>query len=112
MPAIVANWAQFDAHIHDGVTSAKLNAVVSLVLTTQAISSGAWGASLGGGRYRQLVTLPIVAGTQITFDAVNISMRNAATGEVILPSVVKVSSTTYYVYTVDNSLAFTALYSV
>jgi len=91
------NIDRMDGHTHDGVDSAPL-------AKTQTISSGSW-SSLGNGSYRQLVTLP----GSLTFDTIAIEMR-LSTGHVVHPTIEKVSSTTYYVYTNDNTLTYTAVY--
>ncbi len=105
-PAFEAMIAQIDAHTHDGLTSAKLTTAASNVVT-QAVEAASWGASLGNGRYRQTITLPV----NLSYDNILISMRLTATGHQVFPTIEKVSSTQYYVYTNDNSVAFTAVYS-
>lgn len=110
-PAMAANAAQFDAHTHDGVTSAPLKSVIASAVTTQLILSTAWGSDLGGSNFRQLITLPVISGVQLLFDSIQISMRLTSNGNYIFPSIEKVSSTTYYVYTPDSSLAYTAVYT-
>lgn len=103
--ALEDNITQLDAHTHDGVTSPPLPAQ-SIASTVQTISSGSW-ASYGGptGFYRQSVTVP--AG--FDFDEVNISFRTTA-GAIIYPTVEKITDTTYYVYTTDNTINFVAVY--
>ena|ERR1700692_470620 len=105
-PALEGNFQQLNDHTHNGTNSALLP-TASLAVTTQAIASGGW-SSQGGGTYRQLVTLP--GGLQ--FDAIVISMRDAATGNYINPTIEKVSATTYYVYINDNTLNLTAYYGI
>lgn len=102
--ALENNLTQMDAHNHDGVTSANLTAS-SIVGVTQTISSASWVASGATGHYRQSVTLP--AG--FSFDTVKIGFRTTA-GIYICPTVEKITATTYYVYTIDNSINFTAIY--
>lgn len=109
--AIDDNFIQLDAHDHDGINSAPLNSVVAVALTTQAVLAAAWGATIGNGRYRQLVTLPTVTGIQIQYDKINIAFRLTSTMEQVYASIEKVSATTYYVYTVDNTKDYTAIYS-
>ena len=102
-PALEFDIQRLNDHTHNGVDSAPL-------VKTQTISSASWGADLGGGSYRQLITLPNTASTVLTFDAVSIEIR-LASGTVIYPTIEKVSSTTYYIYTNDNSLTYTAVYT-
>lgn len=109
--AIAANFAQIDAHNHDGVTSAQLQSGVAVAIIQQTILASAWGASIGNGRYRQLVTLPVVGTTQLTYDSISMEFKLGSTKAVVYPTVEKVSATTFYVYTVDNTEDFMALYS-
>jgi len=95
---------QLNDHDHDGTNSAPLTAQ-SIVGIVQTISSGSWVANGPTGFYRQLVTIP----PGFDFDLVGISFR-LTTGEVVLPTVERQSDTTYYVYTIDNSLSFLAVY--
>lgn len=85
-------------HTHSGTDS-------SLLGTRQTISSGSWGSDLGGGSYRQLITLP----GSFLYDNISIQIRDAS-GHVASPTIEKVSATTYYVYTNDNTLTWTAVY--
>lgn len=105
-PALEGNFQQLNDHTHNG-TNSSLLPTASLAVTTQSIASGSW-SSLGGGNYRQLVTL--TGGLQ--FDAVVVSFRDAATGNYLNLTVEKVSATTYYVYINDNSLTLTAYYGI
>lgn len=57
------------------------------------------------GHYKQTVTLP--AG--FDYDTVDIKFR-LADGTIIFPTVEKVSDTQYTIYTIDSSLAFTAVH--
>lgn len=102
-PALEFDIQQLNDHSHNGVDSAP-------IVKTQSILASAWGSDLGGGKYRQLVTLPNTLTVVLTFDAISIEMR-LSTGDVIHPTIEKVSSTTYYVYTNDNSQTYTAVYT-
>jgi len=103
-PALEANITQLDAHNHDGANSPLLNPK-NILGTTQSILAASWVSTGSAGEYRQLVTVP----TGFLFDRVQISFRTSA-GSYVYPTVEKVSSTTYYVYTNDNTLALTAVY--
>ena len=100
-PALAANIAFMNNHIHDGV-KANFNPVV-----LQTINSGSWAAApAGGGLYRQLVTMPTgmaVANFQFQFRLSN--------GNIVDLSVEPQSASTYYVYINDNSQTITAVYS-
>ena len=98
-PAMEQNIQQLNDHTHNGVDSQFL------AVTTQTISNASWGSDLGGSTYRQLVTLP----TGIQYDSTRLEFR-LTTGEVVYPTVERVSSTTYYVYTNDNTVSYTAIY--
>src|SRR3954464_10532484 len=103
--ALAANVAKDDAHTHNGGDSPRLP-VNSGTPSTQAILAASWSA-LGNGLYKQTISLPTVAGAQLTYDAISIEMR-LSTGAVVYPTINKISSTTYDVYTTDNTLDYTA----
>ena len=91
---------QLDAHTHNGATSAP-------VVKTQSISSANWGSDLGGGTYKQTITLT----GSLLFDSISIQIRlTDSTTDIIHPKIEKLTSTSYYIYTNDNSKSFTALY--
>lgn len=93
------NLQKLNDHSHNGVNGARIAA------TTADVSAGAWGSDLGGSRYRQTITLP----SGFTFDTVRIEVRRS-TGEMCYPTIEKISSTTFYLYTNDNSLAYKLSY--
>lgn len=99
-PALEDNIEQINDHDHDGSDSALIlrKNIVSNFQT--ALSAGAWSAQ-GNGLYRQLVTAP--AGYFYT--TMSLEFRTSATGDVFYPTVEYVSSTTFYIYVNDNSLA-------
>jgi len=98
------NIQRLNDHTHNGTNSQKLPAQ-SIEGVTQTISSGSWVANGPTGHYRQQVTM--TAG--FDFDLVGISFR-LTTGEVIFPTVERVSDTQYFIYTIDNTLSFVAVY--
>lgn len=99
-PAMAANIQQLNDHTHDGLTSKLLTS------TTQSVLSANWvAAPIGGGIYRQLMTVP--AGYSL--DVASLWFR-LSTGEYVYPSVERQSSTTYFIYVNDNSLNITAFY--
>lgn len=102
-PALEGNITQLDGHNHDGANSALLSAA-SIIAGTQTLLAVNW-VSLGAGMYRQLVT--VLAG--YNYDTVSISFR-LADGSYVYPSVERVNPTSYYVYTNDNTVAYTAVY--
>lgn len=105
--ALEDNIQRVNDHDHNGVNSPALPAQ-NIAATSQNILAAAWdGTGLPTGHYRQLVTIP--AG--FTFDGTNIGFRTSgSSGLYIFPTVLRVSNTTYYVYTTDNTLSFVAIY--
>ncbi len=98
-PAISSNFEILDDHKHDGVTSALIDAK-ALTKGNVALLTAGWSAS--SGDYRQLVTLP----TGYTFDTSLFKFIIASgsdAGDEITPTIVKVSSTTFYVYVYANT---------
>ena len=99
-PDLSSNFQQLNDHTHNGTNSQLLAS------TTQTITSGAWSAAaIGGGLYQQTVSMPAgfnYGQCQIWFQL--------STGEYVYPSVTKVSSTSYTVYTNDNTLTYVAFY--
>ncbi len=87
-------------HIHDGNLGTILTSV------TASIASGSWvAAPIGGGLYRQAVTMP----TGYSYDSAIIQWQ-LSSGEVIYPTIERISSSSYYIYINDSSLTVTALY--
>ena len=88
-------------HVHDGTTGNVLPTV------TQNISSAGWAAVSGqSGTYSQTVTLP----TQLSYDSVALEFR-LSNGTKIYPTVTRVSSSQYVVFTNDNTQNYVAVYS-
>lgn len=98
-PAMETNIQKMNDHTHDGSNSAPIAA------TTQTVSSASWGSDLGGGTYRQLITTP----SGYSFDSNRIEVRRS-TGEMSYPTIVRVSATTFYIYTNDNSVTYSIQY--
>jgi hypothetical protein len=99
-PAMAANMVALNNHIHDGLTSQFLGS------SSQTVASGSWAAApIGGGIYRQTLTVP----TGMSYDTCQVWFK-LSTGETVYPSQERVTSTTFYVYTNDNSLVYTAFY--
>lgn len=99
-PAMEQNIQQLNDHTHDGTTSQLLST------NTQNILAANWvAAPIGGGQYRQLITVP----TGFSYDVADIWFK-LSTGELVFPTVERASATTYYVYTIDNSQTYVANY--
>lgn len=103
--ALEDNITQIDGHTHNGVNSSLLSAG-AVVVVTQSIASGSWGATVGDGLYRQTIT---IAGS-LNYDNININFKDTSGHQVFL-EVEKVSTTQYYVYTNNNAMTYTAVYS-
>lgn len=109
--AIDDNTELDDAHSHNGVDSPLLSGPGSSTAYRQSVLAASWAAlGDGSGQYSQVITLPIIAGRQLQYDDISIAFR-LSTGELVYPTVLKTSATTYTVYTNDNSKAYTAIYS-
>jgi hypothetical protein len=102
--ALEDNITRVNDHNHDGANSSPLTAT-SIVGVPANILSANWVANGPTGFYRQLVTLP----PGFDFDLVQISMR-LSTGDYVSAEIEKVSDTQYYVYTIDNTVSFVAVY--
>lgn len=99
-PALEADIQQINDHAHNGTDSAPL------ATSTVAISAGSWvAAPIGGGVYRQSITVP----SGMTYDVSQVWFK-LSTNEYVYPSVEKIDSTHFYVYTNDNSLAYVAYF--
>ncbi len=103
-PDLESNFQQLNDHTHNGLNSSLLTAASSTAVT-QAVSHLSWSAT-SGGTYKQTVTM-----STVTYDAVNISFRDAATGRILHLTAIKLTSTTYDVYINDNTIDVTAVYS-
>lgn len=98
-PAMEDNIQLMNDHTHDGSDGQFLAKSTSTVLAAN------WGADLGGGSYRQLIALP----DNRQFDTSKLEVRRS-TGQVVYPTIERVSATTFYIYTNDNSIAYSILY--
>lgn len=101
-----ANWSRMSAHDHDGVDSALLtpNAITKYSTT---VSGSSWGSDLGGGLYKQTITVPSGITEINSFD---VMVYITSTGERIHPRVIRATATTYEIYSNDNTLACTVKY--
>lgn len=104
-PAMDTNITRLNGHTHNGTDSALIPAS-SIQQGSVTASSGAWGSAVSTGVYRQLLTMP--AG--YTFDASIPSVRLVSNGNLVYATLEKVSSTTFYVYTSDNSAGYTVIF--
>ena len=107
-PAIEDNFQRLNDHTHNGTDSALIppSSIVKTAFKT-VISGASWGVDLGGSTYRQTITVP--AGVA-EINNYLVQFYVTATGERVFLEVVRVSATTYYVYSNLSTLAVTALY--
>lgn len=103
-PALNTNIQKLNDHTHDGSNSSLLNAANSVGGTVNILAAS-WVLDVAG-RYKQTVTVP----SGFNMDSYNVLFRETSTGNLIYPSVEKLSSTTFRVYTIDNTLALTAVF--
>lgn len=98
-PALEGDIQQLNDHNHDGANSAPL--------ATQTVSALAanWVTGVAGVSYKQLITVP----TGLSFDTCNTWVKRS-TGEMAYPTIERVSATTFYLYTNDNTLAYTLFF--
>jgi len=91
-------------HKHGGGTDGK-----RLAVTTQDVPTGSWVAE-SGGRFSQTITITD-ANSAFTVDGISMEFRLTSSGHIVYPTVEKVTATTYKIYTNDNSVGFTAIYT-
>jgi hypothetical protein len=102
-PALNSNIQQLNDHTHDGVTSAQI-AANSINPGTVSIPSAAWVLDVAG-RYRQDITVP--SGFNMSDFSITFYL---STGEIIQPSITKLSATSFRVFGPDNTLTYTAVF--
>jgi hypothetical protein len=102
-PALNDNIQQLNDHTHDGVTSALISSA-SLTTGTVSIPAASWVLDVTG-RYKQDVTVP--AGYNMDDYAI---MFKLSTGEIIVPSITRLTGTTFRIFGPDNTLTYTAVF--
>jgi hypothetical protein len=98
--AMERNIQRMNDHNHDGDTGGP-----QLASVTSDVLAANWGADLGGGTYRQLITMP----NPMAFDTTRLEVRRS-TGEVAYPDMVKVSASTFYIYTNAPTVSYVISY--
>jgi hypothetical protein len=102
------NIERLNGHTHDGTDSEQIAASV-ISKSSATILAAAWGSDLGGSTYKQTITLP----TGYSFDDTMLKFfisGGGADGQLVYPTVVKLSSSTYDVYINDNTQALKVVY--
>lgn len=103
-PAMEFNIDRLDSHSHNGTDSALLTSA-ALPATNQDALAANW-VLVSGGRYRQLITMS----ASLNFDKILMQVRRKTDGFLVNATIEKVTATTYYVYTNDNTVSFTIYY--
>lgn len=102
-PALNDNIQQLNDHAHNGVDSAPISAA-NVTSGTVTIPAAAWVLDVAG-RYKQDVTTP--AGYNM--DSYSILFK-LSTGEIITPSITRLSLTSFRIFGPDNTLTYSAVF--
>lgn len=102
-PALEGNIQQLNDHTHNGTDSSKLDSA-SVEPLQVSIAAGSWVAQ-GNDLYKQTVTLPAT----LSYDMVSFTVK-LPTGDLVHPTINKVSDTQYDIFTNDNSVGFEVSY--
>lgn len=99
-PAMEANIQKMNDHTHNLTDSAQL------AVASTAILAANWAvAPIGGGLYYQTITMP----TGFLYDVTDMWFR-LSTGEIIFPTIVRLTATTYNIFINDSTLNVTVFY--
>lgn len=101
-PAMANNMQILNDHNHDGSTAGFLAVIL------QTILSSAWGTAVNG-TFTQTITLPTINGVTMQYDSMQVEFR-LSTGEIVYPSIARLSATTYSIATNDATQTYTAIY--
>jgi hypothetical protein len=105
-----SNTDRINDHTHDGSDSTVIPAK-NIVKGTSTISSASWAATTGkAGTYEQTITVPS-GYTNKTCSITFYIASGSNDGNIVFPSIVYVTSTTYKVYTNDNTVDYKAVYA-
>ena len=102
-PALNDNITRLNSHNHDGSNSAQLSST-SILKGSVSILAINW-TSNGTGSFKQDVTVP----SGYNMDDYNIEFRLSGS-HIIYPTVERLTATTFRVYTLDNTLAYEAVF--
>lgn len=107
-PVLEDNWERVADHTHDGTDSTKIIASNITKQTATAASGASWTAD--GELYFQIITLP----TGYAYDTTKIECRvgsGSDDGNVIYPTISKISDSQFKLWVNDNSIAVDLSYS-
>lgn len=102
-PALNDNIQQLNDHDHNGINSAPIPST-NISSGTVSIPAASWVLDVTG-RYRQDVTVP--AGYNM--DNYSILFK-LSTGEIITPSITRLSATSFRIFGPDNTLTYSAVF--
>jgi hypothetical protein len=102
-PALNSNITQLNGHAHNGTDSALIGAA-NIQQGAVTILAASWTAD-GTGRYKQTVTCP----SGFDMDDYSITVR-IQSSHIIHPSIDRVNSTSFIIYTPDNTLTYVATF--
>ncbi len=109
-PILEDNITKTNDHTHNGTNSAKLSAA-AVDAVVQTVTSAGW-TLIADGLYRQTVTIPVgITSLSGTYDTVGIELRDSTTGRKLLLPTEKLSSSTFYVWTNDNTQGIKVFYT-
>jgi hypothetical protein len=103
-PALEDNITRLNSHDHDGTDSSLLSASV-ITKGSVSVLAAAW-TLVSTGKYKQTVTCP--SGFNMTDHIPHVYLT--VLGHVIHPTIEKVTNTTFDIYTLDNTLAYTVIF--
>lgn len=100
-PALSGDIQLMNDHLHDGTLGNILPTVIQTILAAN------WVAVVGqAGNYSQTITVP----SQLSYDSAQLNFK-LSNGTQIFPTVTRVSSSQFVVYTNDNTQNFVVVYS-
>ena len=104
-PALEDNITRVNGHTHDGVDSAQLTAASIIGISDTILAAS--HTDNGNGNYSQVVNMPV----GLEYDDYSMTFRDASTGDQLLLSTEKESTSTYTIRVNDNSFNITVIYT-
>jgi hypothetical protein len=104
------NWTRVNSHVHDNSDSARVECK-NLTHGSNTILAASWAATTGqAGTYEQTITVP--SGYDVATVTMSFYVNSGSeSGNMIFPTITKVTATTYKIYINDNSLDLKVLYA-
>jgi hypothetical protein len=104
-PAMEENIQRLNDHSHNGVDSAPLAAASVAGATVQALAAN-WGVAIIPGKYKQTVTCP----PGYNMNTFHYQVKDNFSGDQIFPTIERVTTTSFDIYTCDNTLTYDILF--